>query len=111
MANRFKLVLSLLKSLVQFLYQNELCRFNNSNCKYRLQTYEILCSGYIWVLYASSKRFVFGTNLKKTMDLFTFKFQYLSDIRNDESYPTFKGTVTRIEKVNRHDHFNSNNKR
>ena len=61
-------------------------------------------------MYAIFKRFVFGINFKKTTDLFIFEFQYLFDIRNDEIYPTLKGTVMRIEKVNRRDHFNSNNK-
>ena len=41
--------------------------------------------------------------------LFTLEIQFLFDIRNDESYLTFKGTVMRIDKLNRHDHFNSNN--
>ena len=97
-------------------------RLNNSDCKYQLQRYEILCSGYVWVLNDSSKRFVFGTKFKKATDSFiekqkkkkknsfTFEFQFLFDIRNDDSYPTLKGTVMRIEKQNRRDHFNSNNK-
>ena len=39
--------------------------------------------------------------------LFTLKIQFRFDIRNDESYLTLKGTVIRIGKLNRHDHFNS----
>ena len=53
------------------------------------------------VLYASSKRFVFTTISKNTtiqsqiarITLFTLRFQFLFDIRNDESYFTYKGTV------------------
>ena len=36
-----------------------------------------------------------------------FKIQFLFDIRNNESYLTLKGTVIKIGKLNRHDHFNS----
>ena len=38
--------------------------------------------------------------------LFTLEIQFLFNIRNDESYLTLKGTVMRIDKLNRHDHFN-----
>ena len=41
--------------------------------------------------------------------LFTLEIQFLFDIRNDESYLTLKVTVMRIDKLNRHDHFNSDN--
>ena len=39
-----------------------------------------------------------------------FEFQFLFDMRNNESYLTLKGTVMRIEKLDRYFHFNSNNK-
>ena len=41
--------------------------------------------------------------------LFTLEIQFLFDIRNNESYLTLKVTVMRIDKLNRHDHFNSDN--
>ena len=41
--------------------------------------------------------------------LFTLEIQFLFVIHNDESYLTLKGTVMRIDKLNRHDHFNSDN--
>ena len=41
--------------------------------------------------------------------LLTLEIQFFFDIRNDESYCTLKVTVMRIDKLNRHDHFNSNN--
>ena len=41
--------------------------------------------------------------------LFTLEIQFLFDIRNDKSYLTFEDTIMRIGKLNRHDHFNSNN--
>ena len=41
--------------------------------------------------------------------LFTLEIQFLFDIHNDESYLTLKGTVMRIDKLNRHNHFNSDN--
>ena len=68
------------------------------------------------VLYASSKRFVFTTISKNTtiqsqiarITLFTLRFQFLFDVRNDESYFNFTGTVLWIEKVGRRNYFNSN---
>ena len=41
--------------------------------------------------------------------LFTLEIQFLFDIRNGESYLTLKVTVMRTGKLNRYDHFNSNN--
>ena len=41
--------------------------------------------------------------------LFTLKFQFLFSVHNDERYLTLKGTAMRNEKLNRPDHFNSNN--
>ena len=41
--------------------------------------------------------------------LFTLEIQFLFDIRNNESYLTLKGTVMRIDNLNKHDHFKSNN--
>ena len=104
MANRFKLVFIIVEKFSPVSLSKRVA------CKYRLQIYETLCSGYVWVLYDSPKRFVFGTKLKKTTNSFKFEFKFLFDIRNDDSYPTLKGTVMRIEKQNRRDHFNSNNK-
>ena len=40
--------------------------------------------------------------------LFTLEIQFLFDMCNDESYLSLKGTVIRIDKLNRHDHFDSN---
>lgn len=58
-----------------------------------LGTYMVLCD--------NSKKFVFGINSRKQLiqfqvariTLFTLEFQFLFDIRNDESYLTLKGTV------------------
>ena len=41
--------------------------------------------------------------------LLTLEIQFLFDVRNDESYFTLKVTVMRIDKLNRHDHFNTDN--
>ena len=38
--------------------------------------------------------------------LFTLEFQFLFDTRNDENYLTLKGTIMRIEKLNRRYHVN-----
>ena len=70
------------------------------------------------LIYASSNRFFFEPIQKRQLiqsqiariTLFTFEFQFLFDLRNDESYLTLKGTVIRIVKPGRRDHFNSNNK-
>ena len=40
--------------------------------------------------------------------LSTAEFQFLFDIRNNESYLTLKGTVMRTEKLDRRDDFTSN---
>ena len=40
--------------------------------------------------------------------LSTPEFQFLFDIRNNESYLTLKGTVMRTEKLDRRDDFTSN---
>ena len=58
-----------------------------------LGTYMVLCDNF--------KKFVFGINSRKQLiqfqvtriTLFTLEFQFLFDIRNDESYLTLKGTV------------------
>ena len=58
-----------------------------------LGTYMVLCD--------NSKKFAFGINSRKQLiqfqvtriTLFTLEFQFLFDIRNDESYLTLKGTV------------------
>ena len=104
MANRFKLVFIIVEKFSPVSLSKRVA------CKYRLQRYETLCSGYVWVLYDSSKRFAFGTKLKKTTNSFKFEFKILFDIRNDDSYPTLKRTVIQIEKQNRCDHFHSYNK-
>ena len=64
------------------------------------------------VLCDNSKKFVFGINSRKQLiqfqvtriTLFTLEFQFLFDIRNDESYLTLKGTVMWIEKLNTRNH-------
>ena len=38
--------------------------------------------------------------------LFTLEFQFLFDTHNDENYLTLKGTIMRIEKLNRRYHVN-----
>ena len=53
------------------------------------------------ILCDNSMKFVFGINSRKQLiqfqvariTLFTPEFQFLFDIRNDESYLTLKGTV------------------
>ena len=44
-----------------------------------------------------------------SITLFTLEFQFLFSVHNDERYLSIESTVMRNEKLNRPDHFNSNN--
>ena len=83
----------------------------NIDCKYIK-----FCAWNIYGSYMLASRDSFLEPIQKTqmiqsqvakITLFTLKIQFRFDIRNDESYLTLKGTVIRIGKLNRHDHFNS----
>ena len=44
-----------------------------------------------------------------SITLFTLEFQFFFSVHNDERYLSIESTVMRNEKLNRPDHFNSNN--
>ena len=119
MANRFKLVfiitgkfspVSLSKRVACVV---SITAIANIDCKYMK-----FCAQDIYGSYMVAPRDLFLEPIQKKrliqsqvarIKFFTLEFQFLFDIRNDESYLTLYVAIMRIEKLNRRYYFNSNN--